>query len=81
MQPQLAFCRNTTWKLAATSTCLCALDDDEDKSTAKLYVREAAQAADEALAANDWRIAGTERHKPDYRSDSSQDEDSENMDF
>ena len=39
----------------ATSTYLGALDD-EDKATAKLYVQKAAHAADEAVAANHWRI-------------------------
>ena len=55
MQSQLAFCRNGPWKLVSTRSLkqpsplppLEALDD-EDRATAKLYVKKAAQAADEA---------------------------------
>ena len=48
----------------ATSTFLGALDD-EDRAMAQLHVQKAAQAADEAWTANNWRDAGAQRPKPD----------------
>ena len=63
----------------ATSTCLSALDD-EDQATAKLYVQKAAQAA------NNWRTAGTKCRKPtitslEHPGSASEDEHSDDMDF
>ena len=46
----------------ATSTCLSALDNDE-QATAKLHV----QSSGRSLAANNWRKAGARRYKPDRR--------------
>ena len=70
----------------ATSTCLRALDDEEDKATAKLFVQKAAQAADEAWEQTIAGLQGPSVTNPtasvlEHPSSASQDEDSEDMDF
>ena len=50
----------------ATSTYLSALDNDEQATTARLYVQKAAQAADEAVATHCLGAARPRSRRPDH---------------
>ena len=86
MESQLVCYRSNPWRLAGphSLTYLGALDDD--KATAKLYVRKAAQAADEAWQQTIGALQGPSVTNPtvsalEYPNSASQDDDSEDMDI